>query len=41
MKTCDFCGEETARGSNEFVDFSCEKCLVEIAYMQPSAKMLS
>ena len=37
MKTCEFCGETTDRGSNEHGEFSCLSCLSEFAAMLPPA----
>jgi hypothetical protein len=39
MRTCEFCGQETDRGSNEHGEFACVSCFVEFARMLPPAKM--
>ena len=35
MKNCEFCGEQTDKGSNEFGEFACPRCLTEVASMMP------
>ena len=37
--TCEFCGETTAQGSNEFGEFACPACLADIAGMMPPVEL--
>jgi len=39
MKTCEFCGQQTERGSNEHGEFACVSCLTEFAAMLPPFEM--
>ena len=37
---CQFCGQTTTQGSNEFGEFACSRCLAEVADMLPPADAL-
>ena len=39
MLICEFCGQETAHGSNEFGEFACTRCLAEVADMMPPCEL--
>lgn len=39
--TCEFCGIETVKGSNEFGEFACPDCLAQVAEMMPADAMPS